>query len=54
MKRIIASFIRGEEGATAIEYGLLAALISVGGMAAMTLVGTKISTAYSTVGSALS
>ena len=30
MTRIIRGFIRDERGATAVEYGLLAALISVG------------------------
>jgi pilus assembly protein Flp/PilA len=49
----ITAFIRDESGATAIEYGLLAALISIAALAAMSLVGTKVSTAFSTVGSAL-
>lgn len=52
--RAIQEFVQDETGATAIEYGLLAALISIAAMAAMTLVGTKMSTAFSTVGSALS
>jgi pilus assembly protein Flp/PilA len=49
----LSAFIRDESGATAIEYGLLAALISIAALAAMSLVGTKVSTAFSTVGSAL-
>lgn len=49
----IVSFMNDESGATAIEYGLLAALISIAALAAFTLVGTKVSTTFSTVGSAL-
>jgi pilus assembly protein Flp/PilA len=52
MGRIVA-FMNDESGATAIEYGLLAALISIAALAAFTLVGTKVSTTFSTVGSAL-
>lgn len=50
----IRAFLWDESGATAIEYGLLAALISVGSLAAMTLVGSKMSTSFSKIGSALS
>ena len=49
----IRNFLRDDHGATAIEYGLLAALISIAALAAMSTVGTKVSTAFSTVGSAL-
>ena len=45
--------IKNSKGATAIEYGLLAALISIAAIAAMTAVGTNLSTAFSTVASAL-
>ena len=44
---------KDESGATAIEYGLLAALISIAALAAMKVVGTKLSTAFSTVGASL-
>ena len=47
------AFLKDESGATAIEYGLLAALISIAALAAMSTVGTKVSTAFSKVGSAL-
>ena len=36
------SVLRNRAGATAIEYGLIAALISVAGIAAFTNVGTKL------------
>ena len=52
MKQIKA-FLQDESGATAIEYGLLAALISIAALAAMSTVGTKVSTAFSKGGSAL-
>jgi pilus assembly protein Flp/PilA len=42
-----------ESGATAIEYGLIAALISVAAIAAMTRVGTHLSSTFSTVASNL-
>jgi len=41
MKRLI-SFFKDEEGATAIEYGLIAALISVAIIVTVTLVGDKL------------
>lgn len=44
---------KNEIGATAIEYGLIAALISVGIIASVTTVGTHLQTVFSAVGSAL-
>ena len=52
MGRIVA-FMNDESGATAIEYGLLAALISIAALAAMKVVGTKLSTTFSKVGASL-
>ncbi len=43
-----------ESGATAIEYGLIAALISIAAIGAMTTLGTKLSTTFSSVASSLS
>ena len=48
------TFINDESGATAIEYGLLAALISIAAIAAMKIVGTKLSSTFSKVGVSLS
>ena len=45
--------LQNVEGATAIEYGLLAALISVVIIAAVTLVGTNLDATFDTVGAAL-
>lgn len=51
---MIAKFIRDENGATAIEYGLIAALIAVVIIAALTLLGTAISTKFSTIATSVS
>jgi pilus assembly protein Flp/PilA len=45
--------LRDEQGATAIEYGLIAALISIAAIAAMTSLGGTLSTTFSTVSSAM-
>lgn len=52
MGRFVA-FLKDETGATAIEYGLLAALISIAAIAAMTSVGTALSTKLGDVATAL-
>ena len=45
----IAHFIRDESGATAIEYGLIAALIAVGIIAAATSLGGGLSAVFDRV-----
>jgi pilus assembly protein Flp/PilA len=45
--------LRDESGATAIEYGLIAALIAVAAIAAFRLVGTNLSVIFQTVASDL-
>lgn len=49
MKKIFARFAQDESGATAIEYGLIAALISVALIAAATLVGGNLSDLFDTI-----
>ena len=49
MKNIFARFVRDESGATAIEYGLIAALIAVVVIGAVTAVGTNLSSTFTTV-----
>ncbi|MAP68063.1 MAG: Flp family type IVb pilin [Erythrobacteraceae bacterium] len=44
---------RNEEGATAIEYGLIAALIAVAAITAMTSLGTNLSTTFTKVSSSM-
>ena len=51
--QIFVRFVRDESGATAIEYGLIAALIAVVIIGAVTAVGTKLSTTFTTVSSSL-
>ena len=43
------SFFQDESGATAIEYGLIAALIAVVIIAAVTALGTKVSSTFDTI-----
>ena len=43
------NLLKDESGATAIEYGLIAALISVAAIVAFTAVGTKMSSMMTTV-----
>jgi pilus assembly protein Flp/PilA len=45
--------IRNEDGATAIEYGLIAALIAVAAIAAMQGIGTKLNSTFNNVSSQL-
>ena len=45
--------IRNEKGATAIEYGLIAALIAVAAIGAMQSIGTKLGTTFNNVANAL-
>src|SRR5207248_4054109 len=49
MKNFVARFVKDESGATAIEYGLIAALIAVGIIGAARLLGSQISTTFNTV-----
>ena len=46
---MLTNFFRDEQGATAIEYGLIAALIAVVIITAVGLVGTSLSTTFNTV-----
>lgn len=46
---IFARFMKDESGATAIEYGLIAALIAVVIIGAVQLVGTNLTTTFNTI-----
>jgi pilus assembly protein Flp/PilA len=54
MFKVIRTFAKDESGATAIEYGLIAALVSVAAIGALTAMGNSLSTMFNTVSSALS
>lgn len=47
--RFIKSMLRDEAGATAIEYGLIAALIAVAAITAMQGIGTELSSTFNDV-----
>jgi pilus assembly protein Flp/PilA len=49
MQKIVRRFMRDESGATAIEYGLIAAGISVAIIAVVNGLGTKLNTTFSNV-----
>ncbi len=51
--RFLSNLLRDESGATAIEYGLIAALISVVIIAAVTMVGSNLSGVFNSIGTAL-
>lgn len=49
MTKLIYKFIKDERGATAIEYGLIVALIAVVIITAVTAVGTNLSSAFTSI-----
>jgi len=53
MTNIIKNFWNDEEGATAIEYGLIAGLIAVGLLVALTDIGDKLKVVFEKIGTAL-
>lgn len=50
---VVARLLRDDSGATAIEYGLIAALIAVAAIAAFQLVGTNLTSVFDNVASDL-
>jgi len=53
MCNIIANFLKDEDGATAIEYGLISALIAVVVITALTSIGTNLKADFTSVATAL-
>ena len=49
MLTLLKNIARNESGATAIEYGLIAALIAVAAIVAMRAVGTNLTTTFNSV-----
>ena len=49
MWKLISRFTKDETGATAIEYGLIAALIAVVIITGVTSVGTKLNAAFTNI-----
>ena len=54
MSNILIRFWNDESGATAIEYGLIAALVSVAAIGALTSLGDNLNTMFSTVSNSMS
>lgn len=53
MRQFVNRFIKDESGATAIEYGLIAALVSVAAIAALRLMGTSLRNIFGVVSTEL-
>ena len=53
MSKFFARFLKDESGATAIEYGLIAALIALAIMAGATTIGGQLNTTFTTIGTTL-
>jgi pilus assembly protein Flp/PilA len=53
MKNLVARFMKDESGATAIEYGLIAAGIAIAIITAVQSVGTKLSGNFDTISTSL-
>lgn len=53
MKTLFVRFVKDESGVTAIEYGLIAGLISVLIIAAVTLIGTQLNAVFGAIAAAL-
>ncbi len=51
--KTLATVIKEERGATSIEYGLIAALVSVAAIGALTAMGGSLNTMFQTVSTAL-
>ena len=47
---VLMKFINDEQGATAIEYGLIAALVAVGLIVALSVLGNNLSSQFNYVG----
>ena len=53
MSNLFRGFIKDQSGVAAIEYGLIAALVAVVIIGAVTTLGTKLTTTFNTVANAL-
>ena len=53
MNKLFARFAKDESGATAIEYGLIASLISVANIGAITTIGTSLTGTFTNVSNQL-
>lgn len=49
LRRVAIRFLKDENGATAIEYGLIAAMVAVGAIVAMTTLGNSVAGLFTDV-----
>ena len=54
MANTFKTFCNDESGATAIEYGLIAALVSIAAIGALTTMGNSLQTMFGTVSNSMS
>ena len=53
MSKFVTRFVKDESGATAIEYGLIVALIAVVIITAVSALGSNLSTTFTSVGTTI-
>jgi len=53
MSKLVARFVKDESGATAIEYGLIAALIAVAIIAGASYLGNQLNSKFNAIGTKL-
>lgn len=53
MKRLLKTFLRDERGATAIEYGMIAALIAAVIIGTLQVIGTSLNAKFSSISAQL-
>lgn len=53
MTKFIARFVKDESGVTAMEYGMIAALIAVVILTALGTIGTELNTTFTKIGTSL-
>ena len=53
MSKFVTRFMKDESGATAIEYGLIAALIAVVIIGGASALGTKVGATFNTIGASV-
>ena len=54
MTNLFARFVKDESGATAIEYGLIASLVSIAAIAAFSFVGGRLKSTFNDIANNLS
>jgi pilus assembly protein Flp/PilA len=53
MNKFVARFVKDESGVTAMEYGMIAALVAIAILTALGTIGTQLNTTFTKIGTAL-